>query len=110
MDAKLVRVNRFRKERLSATELNHSYFSNFYRVMHSKNSLGFPLILEQNTALSILGVYHNQGTIMKMKQLALLLLSLAMLGGFATGCAKSDEDKAKDAIEDAADAVKEAAE
>lgn len=47
---------------------------------------------------------------MKMKQLALLLLSLAMLGGFTTGCGKSDEDKAKDAIEDAADAVKDAVE
>lgn len=47
---------------------------------------------------------------MKMKQLALLLLSLAMLGGFATGCAKSDEDKAKEAVEEAADAVKKAAE
>ena len=36
---------------------------------------------------------------MNMKQLTLLLLSVAMLGGLATGCAKSDEDAAK-AVED----------
>lgn len=50
MDAKLVRVNRFREDALTATELNRTHFSNFYHVMHSKNTLGFLLIFEQNTA------------------------------------------------------------
>ena len=47
---------------------------------------------------------------MNMKQLTLLLLSVAMLGGLATGCAKSDEDAAKEAVEDTAKAMQEAAE
>ena len=103
-------VNHFYNATKPLRLINQSYFSYFYRVMHSYNELGFSFFFRQDQALSILGVYHNQGNIMKMRQLALLLLSFAMLGGFATGCAKSDEDKAKEAVEEAADAVKEAAE
>ena len=45
-----------------------------------------------------------------MKKIITLLLSITLLGGFMTGCAKSEEEKAKDAIEDAADAAKDAME
>lgn len=110
MDAKVVHVNYFCKAVPHSTTNNSPNLSYLYRVMHRKITLGFLAYVDHNSALSFLRVYHNQGNIMKMKQLALLLLSLAMLGGFATGCAKSDEDKAKEAVEEAADAVKKAAE
>lgn len=45
---------------------------------------------------------------MRIKKLTLLLLALSLTGGFLTGCAKSDEDKAKEAVEETADAVKDA--
>lgn len=47
---------------------------------------------------------------MNIKQLTKLALTALLFAGalFATGCEKSPEDKAADAVEDAADAVKDA--
>ena len=46
---------------------------------------------------------------MNIKKLTLLLLSASLLAGFFTACGKkSDSEKAQDAIQDAADGMKDA--
>ncbi|WP_269523996.1 hypothetical protein [Coraliomargarita parva] len=57
---------------------------------------------------SLGSTYTNNPHIMKFVKLTLLMLSFVVFAGLTTGCGKSDEEKAADAVEDAAGAMKDA--